>query len=123
MCTDLHSHKRRAELALSAMGLGGVHREMAPLVLLAFMGLRPGDPWHAASSPRLTITAVMQFMASAFGVAYAPNTRESVRFSVVNPFVAAGVLVPNPDAHRPKQSPKFCYQLHPATAEILRLLQ
>lgn len=122
MSNDLHAHVRRAEIALNAFGLGGINREMAPLVLLAFLAMKPGDPWHHGSVPLMTITQAMLWMKNHYGVAYAPNTRESVRFSVVMPLVAAGVLVPNPDKPRAKQSPNYCYQLETNHAEIIRLI-
>lgn len=95
---------------------------MALLVLLVFLGVSPGKPWHQATNPRLTITEAMTFMRKLYRVRHAPNTRESVRFSIVNPLVHAGVLIPNPDQPRAKQSPNYCYQVDPNIADWLRLL-
>lgn len=105
------------ELGVRPPGRGDMHA----FTLCAFAGVLPGDPWLSATGPMLTITQAMTFMRDHYGMTYAPNTRETVRFAVVNPMVANKILVDNPDAPRPKQSPYYCYQLEPTVLDLVRL--
>ena len=63
---------------------------------------------------------MMDFMAEQFGKQYAPNTRETVRRQSVHQFLAAGLIVQNPDdPNRPINSAKTTYQVVPAALELL----
>lgn len=116
----------RANAAFALRSLGFPRERcdsvMATTVLLAFCGLTPAQQWIQMNPPPMTITQAMEFMRIHYGVAYAPNTRESIRFSVVRPMVELGILIANPDGDRPPQSPKYCYQLDGRVAELLRIL-
>lgn len=120
----MNPHHARAVRALRLVCPAIADREMAGHVLPAFMQLDQFGRWDESAGGRMTITEAMQWMRDRFGISYAPNTRESVRFSVVNPLVAAGVLVPNPDdpSRRPT-SPKYCYAIPEETLELIRLIQ
>ncbi len=63
----------------------------------------------------------MIFMAEHYGKRYAPNTRETVRRQTVHQFLAAGLVVLNPDEpDRPINSGKTVYQVSPASLRLLR---
>jgi len=83
--------------------------ERSALTLLALLELTPDKDWSEAADPMRGITQLMDLMAEHYGKQYAPNTRETVRRQTVHQFLAAGLLVLNPDepdrptnsAHRP----------------------
>ncbi|MDR1078970.1 MAG: restriction endonuclease, partial [Propionibacteriaceae bacterium] len=55
------------------------------------------------------------------GVAYAPNSRETVRRFTLHQFVDAGLVVENPDdPARPVNSPKWCYQVRAEALAVIR---
>ena len=108
--------------ALTALEFGPKQRnETAAYSLLALLDLRPELPWSAAQAPLRGITPIIDFVADAYGVRYAPNTRETIRDDAVKFFVEAGLLLRNPDApNRPTNSGKTVYQIEPSALAMLR---
>jgi hypothetical protein len=108
--------------ALTALQFGPKQRnETAAYTLLALLDLHPDVPWANAQSPLRGITPVIDFVAKAYGVRYAPNTRETIRDDAVKFFVEAGLLLRNPDdPNRPTNSGKTVYQIEPAALALLR---
>jgi len=95
--------------------------ETAAYTLLALLDLRPDVPWEDAQAPLRGITPVIDFIAEAYGVRYAPNTRETIRDDAVKFFVEAGLLLRNPDdPNRPTNSGKTVYQIEPSALALLR---
>lgn len=95
--------------------------ERSGLVLLALADTAPDKPWADAGRPMMGVTAIMSWIAEHFDVHWQPNTRETVRRRTLHQFVLAGLCVENPDEPaRPKNSPKWCYQLTPKAGELLR---
>jgi hypothetical protein len=95
--------------------------ETAAYTLLAMLDLRPNAPWEDAQAPLHGITPVIDFVAGAYGVRYAPNTRETIRDDAVKFFVEAGLLLRNPDdPNRPTNSGKTVYQIEPSALALLR---
>lgn len=91
----------------------------AGYVLLALLDLKPNAPWADASAPLLGITPIISFVAKAYRVTYAPNTRETVRDEAVKYFVEAGLLVRNPDnPQRPTNSGNTVYQVEPTALAL-----
>ena len=81
----------------------------------------PDVPWEDAQAPLRGITPVIDFIAEAYGVRYAPNTRETIRDDAVKFFVEAGLLLRNPDdPNRPTNSGKTVYQIEPSALALLR---
>jgi hypothetical protein len=107
---------------LTALDFGPKQRnETAGYTLLAMLDLRPGLPWADAQAPLRGITPIIDFVADAYGVRYAPNTRETIRDDAVKFFVEAGLLLRNPDdPNRPTNSGKTVYQIEPAALSMLR---
>jgi len=63
---------------------------------------------------------MMDFFAEKYGKRYAPNTRETVRRQTVHQFVAAALVVPNPDKpDRPVNSGKTVYQMEPDALRVI----
>jgi hypothetical protein len=61
------------------------------------------------------------FIADAYGVRYAPNTRETIRDDAVKFFVESGLLLRNPDdPNRPTNSGKTVYQIEPSALALFR---
>jgi adenine-specific DNA-methyltransferase len=95
--------------------------ERSALTLLALLGLRPEDPWVAATDPLVGITQMMEWFADHYGRRYAPNTRETVRRRTVHQFVDAGLVTRNPDKPtRPTNSGKTVYQVERSALALLR---
>src|ERR1700679_3084230 len=83
---------------LAALQFGPRQRnETAAYTLLALFDLRPVVPWEDAQAPLRGITPVIDFIAEAYGVRYAPNTRETIRDDAVKFFVDSGLLIRHPD--------------------------
>jgi hypothetical protein len=124
--TQLAAHRRRkleqSMAALRDLGFGPRQsNEVAGYTLLACLGLKPSQQWREASAPLCGITPIIEFIAEAYGLRYAPNTRETIRDEAVKHFVEAGLLIRNPDApSRPTNSGKTVYQVEPAALDLLR---
>jgi hypothetical protein len=95
--------------------------EVAAYTLLALLDLRPEVPWAEAQAPLRGVTPIIEFIAEAYGIRYAPNTRETIRDEAVKYFVEAGLLLRNPDSpQRPTNSGKTVYQIEPSALALLR---
>lgn len=95
--------------------------EVAGYTLLACLDLKPGQPWSEAAAPLRGITPIIDFVATAYGVRYAPNTRETIRDEAVKYFVESGLMLRNPDdPARPTNSGKTVYQVEPHALELIR---
>ncbi|MGB7747140.1 MAG: BsuBI/PstI family type II restriction endonuclease [Verrucomicrobiia bacterium] len=94
---------------------------VAGYTLLALLNLKPLQPWSEAAKPLCGITPIIDFIAKAYGVRYAPNTRETIRDEAVKYFVETGTLIRNPDdPNRPTNSGKTVYQIEPTALELFR---
>jgi hypothetical protein len=107
---------------LTALQFGPKQRnEMAAYTLLALLDLQPDTAWEDSQAPLCGITPVIDFIANAYGVRYAPNTRETIRDDAVKFFVEEGLLLRNPDdPNRPTNSGKTVYQIEPTALAVLR---
>jgi hypothetical protein len=107
---------------LTALQFGPKQRnEIAAYTLLAILDLRPDLPWAEAQAPLRGVTPILDFVAEAYGVRYAPNTRETIRDDAVKFFVEEGLLLRNPDdQNRPTNSMKTVYQIEPSALAMLR---
>lgn len=95
--------------------------ERSALTLLALVNLAPNKTWAEASSTLIGITPMMDFMKSAYGKDYAPNTRETVRRQTVHQFVQAALILENPDEPtRPTNSPKTVYGIEPSALALIQ---
>jgi hypothetical protein len=108
--------------ALTALEFGPKQRnKTAAYTLLALLDLRPDVSWADAQAPLRGITPVIDFIAEAYAVSYAPNTRETIRDDAVKFFVEAGLLLRNPDnPNRPTNSGNTVYQIEPSAPALLR---
>ena len=97
--------------ALTALQFGPKQRnDTAAYTLLALLDLPPAKEWSEAESPLRGITPIIDFIAEAYGIRYAPNTRETIRDEAVKFFVEAGLLLRNPDKpDRPTNSGNTVY--------------
>ncbi len=113
---------RDAMEILRALGFSARQsNEVAAYTFLALLDLKPTQQWSEASEPLRGITPIIDFVAEAYGVRYAPNTRETIRDEAVKYFVEAGMLIRNPDdANRPTNSGKTVYQVEPTALELFR---
>ena len=108
--------------ALTALQFGPRQRnEVAAYTLLALLDLKADAEWVAADAPLRGITPVIEFIANAYGVRYAPNTRETIRDEAVKYFAEEGLLLRNPDdPNRPTNSGRTVYQVEPTALHLLR---
>lgn len=115
---------KRGEAAeiLQVLGFAARQRnEIAAHTFLAMLGLHPLQPWSEASEPLRGILPIIEFVDEAYGIRYAPNTRETIRDEAVKYFVDAGLLIRNPDdPSRPTNSGKTVYQVEPSALELFR---
>lgn len=119
------ARKRRlaeAIAALTALQFGPKQRnETAAYTLLALLDLQPDVSWAETQAPLRGITPIIDFIATAYGNRYAPNTRETIRDDAVKFFVEEGLLLRNPDdPNRPTNSGKTVYQIEPTALALLR---
>src|SRR5438034_7559940 len=107
---------------LESLGFGPRQsNEVAAYTFLALLDLAANAPWSAASNPLRGITPVIEFIAKAYSVRYAPNTRETIRDEAVKYFVETGVLLRNPDnPSRPTNSGQTVYQVEPTARALVR---
>ena len=103
---------REAMEILKVLGFGPRQsNEVAAYTFLALLDLAANAPWSAASNPLRGVTPIIEFIAKAYGVRYAPNTRETIRDEAVKYFVETGLLLRNPDnSSRPTNSGRTVYQ-------------
>jgi hypothetical protein len=95
--------------------------EVAAYTFLALLDLPANSPWSAASNPLRGITPIIEYIAKAYGVRYAPNTRETIRDEAVKYFVETGLLLRNPDnPSRPTNSGRTVYQVEPTAIALVR---
>jgi hypothetical protein len=106
--------------ALTALQFGPKQRnETAAYTLLALLDLQPDASWADAKAPLRGITPIMDFIATAYGSRYAPNTRETIRDDAVKFFVEEGLLLRNSDdPNRPTNSGKTVYQIEPTALAL-----
>jgi adenine-specific DNA-methyltransferase len=117
--------KKRIREALSILLMlklpRGQQNDRSALSLLALLDVRANTPWQQASAPLIGITEMMNYFRDHYGIAYAPNTRETVRRQTIHQFIQMGLIIPNPDQpFRPVNSPKTRYQVDPATLTLMR---
>lgn len=122
---DQLSAQRKIDEALSVLKQLELPRsqqnERSALTLLALSGLRPESTWADATAPLCGITPMMTFFSEHYGKTYAPNTRETVRRQTVHQFLAAALIVQNPDRpDRPVNSPKATYQIEQSALLLLQ---
>ncbi|MBL8049058.1 MAG: Eco57I restriction-modification methylase domain-containing protein [Chthonomonas sp.] len=117
--------KRRIDEAIQILTDLGMPRaqinERSALTLLALVNLTPDKSWDEAASTPIGITPMMDFMKTAYGKDYAPNTRETVRRHTVHQFVQAAFILENPDdPARPTNSPKTVYVIESSALALLQ---
>lgn len=84
------SQIRNAQAVLHGLGFGvRQSNEMAALVLLALLELKPGQAWSETKAPLRGITPIIGFISDYYGINYAPNTRETIRDPADLPSAAA----------------------------------
>ena len=95
----------------------GQHNERSALTLLALLNVKPKTKWKDAEARLIGITPIMDFCKNYYGREYAPNTRETFRRQTMHQFLAAGIVIENPDRpERPINSPKWCYKIESTKA-------
>src|SRR5436309_14594393 len=107
---------------LKSLGFGPKQsNEVAAYTFLALLDLEANAPWGAALNPLRGITPIIEFIAKAYGVRYAPNIRETIRDEAVKYFVETSLLLRNPDnPSRPTNSAKTVYQIEPTAPALVR---
>ncbi|MDN5973070.1 BsuBI/PstI family type II restriction endonuclease [Bifidobacterium crudilactis] len=95
--------------------------ERSAMVLLALLQLREGMTWDQAGNPLLGTRAIMDWIANNFGVAYKPNTRETIRRFTLHQFVIGQLVEENADdPMRPINSPKWNYRVTEDALSLIR---
>lgn len=122
MRTKAYEQVEDARIVLESLGFDAERsNERSALVFLALLHLRPMDAWSDATAPPLGTRAIMDWIRDHYEIAYAPNTRETIRRFTLHQFVAAALVVENPDdPTRPVNSPHWCYQVQPRALQVIR---
>lgn len=95
--------------------------ERSARVLLALLHLPPETPWAQAANPSLRTVEIMEWIRENLHHDYKPNTRETLRRQTLHQFADALLVEQNPDEpHRPVNSPKWCYRIHPDALDLAR---
>jgi hypothetical protein len=117
-----HTHIEEALAIIKALGLPRAQQnERSAVSLLALLNLTPKKTWADAEAPLVGITPVMDWAHEHYEKKYAPNTRETFRRQTMHQFVAAGIVLYNPDKRdRSVNSPKAVYQIEPTTLTLIR---
>jgi len=117
-----HTHIEEALAIIKALGLPRAQQnERSAVSLLALLNLTAEKTWAKAEAPLVGITPVMDWAHEHYEKKYAPNTRETFRRQTMHQFVAAGIVLYNPDKpDRSVNSPKAVYQIEPATLALIR---
>lgn len=112
---------RDARAVLAALAVTGQSSQtVAALTLLALADMRPGRVWSEATAPLIRTVEIMAWIKSEYGIEYRPNSRETIRNSLID-FRKAGLISNNPDdPSRPVNSIRTCYQLREDALNILR---
>ncbi|MDR3764381.1 MAG: BsuBI/PstI family type II restriction endonuclease [Acidobacteriota bacterium] len=118
----MNTHIGEALTILKALGMPRAQQnERSAVSLLALLNLTPKKTWAEAEAPLVGITPVMNWAHKYYKKAYAPNTRETFRRQTMHQFVAAGLVLYNPDKpDRSVNSPKAVYQIEPTTLTLIR---
>jgi len=118
-----HIRVEEALAIIKALGLPRAQQnERSAVSLLALLNLTPTKKWSEAESPLVGITPVMDWAHENYETNYAPNSRETFRRQTMHQFVAAGLVLYNPDKpDRSVNSPKAVYQIEPATLDLVRV--
>ncbi len=86
--------------------------ERSALVLLALLNLKPTDSWSDAENSAQGTLEIMAWIRDEHDLNYKANTRETVRRQTLHQFIQGHLVIENPDRpDRPKNSPKWCYQV------------
>jgi type II restriction enzyme len=112
-----------AQIILRALGLPrSQQNQISALTLLALCGLGVNDAWLKASRERRSVTkGLMDFIREKYKVAYAPNTRKTVRRQVLHQLVLAGVADYNPfEPGLATNSPRAHYAVSEAALDAIR---
>ena len=117
-----HPNLIAATEILSVLGLPKAQiNTRSALTLLALANVGPDDSFADSGSRLIGITPIMNWVFENYDVRYAPNTRETFRRQTMHQFMAAGLVLYNPDVpNRPVNSPSAVYQLAPATVDLLK---
>lgn len=117
-----HPNLIAATEILSSLGLPKAQiNARSALTLLALANVGPANSFADASCPLIGIAPIMTWVLDNYDVRYAPNTRETFRRQTMHQFMAAGLVLYNPDVpSRPVNSPAAVYQLAPETVDLLK---
>lgn len=91
--------------------------EMCGCVLLALAGLTENMGWNAATNVWIRIHDVIAFLRTNYGIAYAENSRETIRKQAMHHFRNAAFIEDNGKA---TNSPLYRYRLTDEMLELVR---
>lgn len=95
--------------------------DMAGRTLLALAGVADDNTWQQATSERLGVRAIMDWMREKANYPIAENSRETIRRFVLHQFVEAGFCLHNDDEPtRATNSSKNNYRLNPEALSVIQ---
>ncbi|MBQ9717384.1 MAG: restriction endonuclease [Clostridia bacterium] len=110
--------KEEAKEILNALQVpAGQQNDMCCLTLLALAGIENTESWENASSKWLRIHDILVFIREKYGVAYAENTRETIRKNAIHNFKNAAFVEDSGDA---TNCPRYSYRITDEMLELLR---
>lgn len=114
----------RAEDLLFSLGMDKERsNDRSAMTFLALANVRPGTDWTTATNAMYTTRQIMDWIRDQMGVAYAPNTRETIRRFTLHQFIAGGIVQYNADdPDRPTNSPRNNYRITPPLLPVIRAI-
>jgi len=99
----------------------GQTNDRSAWVFLALANILPSTPWDEASAPLLPTYLIMEFIRTAYGMDYKPNSRETIRRQTLHQFEQASIIERNRDnPKRATNSKDNNYSLNESILEILK---
>lgn len=107
-----------AKEILASLGVPERQRnDLCCYTLLAMAGLGENAPCSSSANEWIRIHDIIAFIRENYGIAYAENSRETIRKQALHHFRNAAIAEDN---GRATNSPNYCYRI---TCEMLRLVQ
>ena len=98
-----------AKYILASLGVPERQRnDLCCYTLLAMVGLGENAIWSSAANEWIRIHGIIAFIRENYGIAYAENSRETIRKQAMHHFRNAAIAEDN---GRATNSPNYCYRI------------
>lgn len=107
---------------LTSMGIPKAQQnDRSALTLLAVLNIKKKNLWKDAKERPIIIHDIMGFIKENYAIAYAENSRETIRRQTLHQFEQAGIVIRNrDDPSLSTNSPKNNYTITPEALSVIR---